>query len=116
VRTECEHSHVQRRPQSQSETLAARECTSERTARASNARSVKLWSSVQVVADQRDENDARNRTARRARPVGDLADEFERARTPRTPLRALTGVSLAIALTFAVVLAVVALTLYFVTD
>jgi hypothetical protein len=67
------------------------------------------------VADPRDENDARNRTARRARP-GDLADEFERARTPRTPLRALTGVSLAIALTFAVVLAVVALTLYFVTD
>jgi hypothetical protein len=68
------------------------------------------------VADPRDENDARNRTARGARPVDDLADEFERARIPRTPLRALTGVWLAIALTFAVVLAVVALTLYFVTD
>jgi hypothetical protein len=68
------------------------------------------------VADPRDENDARNRTAGGARPVGDLADEVERAQTPRTPLRALTGVSLAIAITFAVVLAVVALTLYFVTD
>jgi hypothetical protein len=98
------------------EALAARECTSEQTARAGNSRCVKLWSSVQVVADPRDENGARNRTARRARPVGDLADEVERARTPLTPLRALTGVWLTIALTFAVVLAVVALTLYFVTD
>jgi hypothetical protein len=68
------------------------------------------------VADPRDENGARNRTARRARPVGDLADEVERARTPRTPVRALTGVWLTIALTFAVVLAVVALTLYLVSD
>jgi hypothetical protein len=67
-----------------------------------NSRCVKLWSSVQVVADPRDEIDARNRTARRARPVGDLADEVERARTPRTPLRALTGVWLTVALTFAV--------------
>jgi hypothetical protein len=68
------------------------------------------------VADPRDENGARDRTARRVRPVGDLADEVERARTPRTPLRALTGVGLTIALAFAVVLAVVALTLYFVTE
>jgi hypothetical protein len=49
-----------------------------------------------------------------ARARDDLADEVERARTPRTPLQALTGVWLAVALTFAVVLAVVALTLYFV--
>jgi hypothetical protein len=68
------------------------------------------------VADPRDENGARARTARRVRPVGDLADEAERARTPRTPLRALTGVWLTIALAFAVVLAVVALTLYFLSD
>jgi hypothetical protein len=62
-----------------------------------------------------EENGARGRAAR-PRPGGDLADEVERARTPRTPLRALTGVWLTVALTFAVVLAVVALTLYFVTD
>jgi hypothetical protein len=68
------------------------------------------------VADRRDENDARNRTARQARPLGDLAGEVERARTPRTPLRALTGVWLTVALTFVLVLSVVALTLYFVTD
>jgi hypothetical protein len=62
-----------------------------------------------------EENGARDRAAR-PRPGGDLADEVERARTPRTPLRALTGVWLTVALTFAVVLAVVALTLYLVTD
>lgn len=45
----------------------------------------------------------------------DLADKVERARTPRTPLRALTGVWLTVALTVALVLAVVALTLYFVS-
>jgi hypothetical protein len=46
--------------------------------------------------------------------AGDLADELERARTPRTPLLALTGVWVAIAVTVVVVLAVVALALYFV--
>jgi hypothetical protein len=59
----------------------------------------------------RDENTAPNRAAR---PPDDLADEAERARTPRTPLLALTGVWLAVAITVALVLAVVALTLYFV--
>jgi hypothetical protein len=66
-----------------------------------------------MVTD-RDEKGARDRAARRPRPRGDLADEFERARTPRTPLLALTGVWLAVAITVALVLAVVALTLYFV--
>jgi hypothetical protein len=50
-----------------------------------------------------------------ARPGGDPAAEAERARTPRTPLRALTGVWLTVAVTVALVLAVVAVTLYFVT-
>jgi hypothetical protein len=73
------------------------------------------WVSVRVVADPRDENGAaRDRAARSPRPVGDLADEVERARTPRTPLLALTGVWLAVAITVALVLAVVALTLYLV--
>jgi hypothetical protein len=82
---------------------------------ASDSRYVKPWISVRVVADPRDENGARNRAARRAPPVGDLADEAERARTPRTPLRALTGVWLTVALTVALVLGVVAMVLYFVS-
>jgi hypothetical protein len=45
--------------------------------------------------------------------VGDLADEVERARTPRTPLRALTGVWLTVAVTVALMLTLVAVTLYF---
>jgi hypothetical protein len=92
-----------------------RGCSSEQTVGASGSRCVKPWITVQVVADPRDENGARNRAARRARPVGDLADEVERARTPRTPLRALTGVWLTVAVTVALVLAVVAVTLYLVT-
>jgi hypothetical protein len=67
------------------------------------------------VTDPRDENGARDREARRPQPVGDLADEVERARTPRTPLRALTGVWLTVGVTVALVLAMVALTLYFVS-
>ena len=62
----------------------------------------------------RDENAGRDRAARRPRPGGELADEIERARTPRTPLLALAGVWLTVALTVALVLAVVAVTLYFV--
>jgi hypothetical protein len=46
--------------------------------------------------------------------VDDLAAEVERARTPRTPLLALTGVWLAVAATVVAILVVVALTLYFV--
>jgi hypothetical protein len=61
-----------------------------------------------------DENAARGRATTPLRPGGDLADEVERARTPRTPLRVLSGVWLTVAVTFALVLAAVALTLYFV--
>jgi hypothetical protein len=43
----------------------------------------------------------------------DLAKEAERGRSPRTPLIAITGVSLAVGLVVALVLAI-ALTLYFV--
>ena len=62
----------------------------------------------------RDGNAARDGAARRLRPAGDLADEVERARTPRTPLLALARVWLTVAVAVAVVLTVVALTLYFV--
>jgi hypothetical protein len=60
------------------------------------------------------ENGVRDPVANRARPVDDLAAEAERARTPRTPLLALTGVWLAVAATVVAVLVVVALTLYFI--
>jgi hypothetical protein len=89
---------------------------SERTASARNSRDVDQWISVLVVADPRDENGGSDRAARPARPVGDLADEVERAQTPRTPVRALSGVWLTVALTVALVLAVVAVTIYFVAD
>jgi hypothetical protein len=79
-----------------------------------DSRHVQRWVSVRVVADPLDENGARDRSARPPRPVGDLADEVERARTPRTPLLALSGVWVAVAATVALVLAAVALTLYFV--
>jgi hypothetical protein len=45
--------------------------------------------------------------------VKDLAAEAERGRSPRTPLLALTGVTLFLAVIFAILLAI-ALTLYFV--
>ena len=45
--------------------------------------------------------------------VKDLAAEAERGRSPRTPLLALTGVTLFLAVVFAILLAI-ALTLYFV--
>ncbi len=64
------------------------------------------------MADPREEN-ARDRAARPARG-DDLADELERLRTPRTPLRALTGVWLTVAVAVALVLALVLLTLYLV--
>jgi hypothetical protein len=60
------------------------------------------------------ENGARDPVPKPARPVDDLAAEVERARTPRTPLLALTGVWLAVAATVVAILVVVALTLYFV--
>jgi|Tabmets5t2r1_1033131.scaffolds.fasta_scaffold272727_1 hypothetical protein len=47
-------------------------------------------------------------------PPDDLAAEAERARTPRTPLRALAGVWLTVAAVVAVILVAIALTLYFV--
>jgi hypothetical protein len=67
-----------------------------------------------VVADRPpNEQPTRDSGARPERPPDDLAAEAERARTPRTPLLALTGVWLAVAAVVVVVLAV-ALTLYFV--
>jgi hypothetical protein len=54
------------------------------------------------------------RTSSTPPAAGDPADEAERARTPRTPVLALTGVWLAVAVAFVVVLAVVVLVLYFV--
>ncbi len=63
--------------------------------------------------DSPDENAARDPAAGPPSRVDDLADEVERARTPRTPLLAFTGVWLAVAVTVAVVLAVVALAVYF---
>jgi hypothetical protein len=67
------------------------------------------------MADRpQNEQPARDPDARRDRPPpDDLAAEAERARTPRTPLLALTGVWLAVAAVVLIVLAV-ALTLYFV--
>ena len=59
------------------------------------------------------EQPARDPDARRDRPPDDLAAEAERARTPLTPLLALSGVWLAVAAVVAIV-AAVALTLYFV--
>ena len=50
----------------------------------------------------------------RKEPPDDLAAEAERARTPRTPLLALAGVWLTVAVVVAVILVAVALTLYFV--
>ena len=57
---------------------------------------------------------SRDPAAKPARTTDDLAAETERARTPRTPLLALTGVWLAVAATVVAVLVAVALTLYFV--
>jgi len=87
---------------------------SQRTASARNSRDVARWTSVQVVADPRDENGARIRAARRARRGGDLADEVERARTPRTPVLALGGVWITIAIVVALVVALVVLARYLV--
>jgi hypothetical protein len=65
------------------------------------------------VADRpRNEQPAHDPGARSGRSLDDLAAEAERGKTPRTPLLALTGVSLAVAAVVLVVLAV-ALTLYF---
>ena len=63
----------------------------------------------------RDENTARTRATTPPKTGGGLADEVERARTPRTPLRALAGVWLTVALVV-LVLGVVGLTLYFVAS
>lgn len=66
-----------------------------------------------AVADRPEENGGPERRARPAQPADDLAADVERARTPRTPLLALTGVWLAIAVAFVLVLAIVLFTLYF---
>ncbi len=68
------------------------------------------WISLAIVADPEE-----TAAARRPPPGDDLADEVERAQTPWTPLRALTGVWLAVVLTVAAVLVVVAVTLYLVS-
>jgi hypothetical protein len=62
------------------------------------------------MADHRQESD-RDRTGWPA-PGGDLADEVERARTPRTPFLALGGVWLTVAVVVAVVVAVTLLAIY----
>lgn len=60
------------------------------------------------------DNGGRDPAAKPARTTDDLAAETERARTPRTPLLALTGVWLVAAATVVAILVAVALTLYFV--
>ncbi len=63
------------------------------------------------MADHREEI-ARDRGA--SPPRGDdLADEVERAQTPRTPVRAFGGVWLTIATAFALILALVVVVRYF---
>jgi hypothetical protein len=67
------------------------------------------------MAESPDKNNGgRDTVAKPARTADDVAAEAERARTPRTPLLALTGVWLAVAATVVAVLVVVALTLYFI--
>lgn len=66
------------------------------------------------MADRPEENGGPQWGTRPAQRADDLADEVERSRTPRTPLLALTGVWLTVAVAFVLVLAVVLLTLYFV--
>ncbi len=65
------------------------------------------------MADRPEENGGPEQGASPAQ-ADDLADEVERARTPRTPLLALTGVWLTVAVAFVLVLAVVLVTIYFV--
>ena len=60
------------------------------------------------------DNGGRDPAAKPARTTDDLAAETERARTPRTPLLALSGVWLAVAATVVAILVAVVLTLYFV--
>jgi hypothetical protein len=66
-----------------------------------------------VAGRPENQQPARDPDARRDRPPDDLAAEAERARTPRTPLLALTGVWVVVAAVVLIVLAV-SLTLYFV--
>lgn len=65
------------------------------------------------MSDPGNEQLTSDRAARPERPPDDLAAEAERARTPRTPLFAITGVWLAVLAVVLLVLAVVLLTLYF---
>ena len=65
------------------------------------------------MTDRPDEDSTPERAASPTQPPADLADEVERARTPRTPVLALTGVVLTLAVAFVLILAVVLLTLYF---
>jgi uncharacterized protein involved in exopolysaccharide biosynthesis len=62
------------------------------------------------MVDRREETADRGHT--NSPGGGDLADEVERARTPLTPLFALAGVWLTIAIALAIVLALVALAIY----
>jgi hypothetical protein len=57
--------------------------------------------------------DAGHAAAHPVETVKDLAAEVERGRSPRTPLLALTGVTLALGVLFAI-LVTIALVLYFV--
>jgi hypothetical protein len=57
--------------------------------------------------------DAGHAAAHPVETVKDLAAEVERGRSPRTPLLALTGVTIALGILFAI-LVTVALVLYFV--
>jgi hypothetical protein len=66
------------------------------------------------MADPRKETPARDPVAKPAQSTVDLAAEAERSRTPWTPVRALTGVWLAVAAVVALLIAA-ALTLYFVS-
>jgi hypothetical protein len=63
--------------------------------------------------DSPDENTARDR-ATRPGPGADLADEVERARTPRTPALALAGVWIVVATTVVLVIVAVVVALYIV--
>jgi hypothetical protein len=63
-----------------------------------------------------DSSDEDPRTRPPAAPVArgpDVANEVERARTPRTPVLALAGVWVVVAAVFVLVLFVIGLTLYF---
>jgi hypothetical protein len=67
-----------------------------------------------MAGPPRTEEPEHNRPDPSSRPL-DLAAEAERARTPREPFLALAGVWVFVVAALVIVLALVALTLYFVT-